>query len=425
MRLALLALAFLLLAPASAAQEDSGQEGSGFDRLSLEIRKRLDADALFSRQLDAAYTDAIRSSRYARADSIAVLARLSSVDDFGLPYDSLAWPSPADALALRFLRGDPAALDWIAEDGRWWGGFLTYDGEALIEYSPGDVHATAAIRPASQVALNRDREQILDLLREAGATAEDEAAVRLALSRLGGGHVWRDPVYTLISGQDALNDTADAFLAQYPDSRYERYVRREVRHRFRLVSRYAIHGGIGAGAGDGGLGSETKAGGGAALAVGVRAPWWHADLGFRGTALPIRESIVRSGGELVESEAIGVWILGVSTGPRIATEFFEVMPYVTGGFRAQDISVSFLEDAEDVERLSTYDPPNGLSWGYGLGLEFPLVAEEDESMRIGLRIDVGRLHTQFDGGFEDLLAGGITTATVGLTLTEFLMRRQP
>lgn len=401
-----------LAAPALAAQDIT--PGDDLDRLDAEIRASALAEEIYYLQLRAAYDLALIDGRYARADSVALLARLAWERTYDLPVESTAWPSSLDALALRFLRADRAALEWIAAGGRWWGGFtdpwLYGQGRYLPRRGP------ERVSPAMREALARDASRALDLLVQNGATPEEAAAASLAMAYLAGTPAPSSMVPSGISVEDQrrLNEGADRFLAQYPESRFGRFIRERIRYRTRPSGAFVLYLDMGGLYPEGELDTGTISQVALNIGLGLRERVWHADATVRGAILEVGETRSNEGGErLVEGERLGIYLLGLSGGPRLSVGNLDVLPYATVGVMAQDV----YSEEQDEPLLSSYEPPTTPGVGYGLALEYVFGRARPEwGERFGIRASVNRLHPRFNRGFEDLLGGGTTTVTLGVAI---------
>lgn len=402
MRLAPL-LALLFAAPLTA------QPATGYDRLADDLRQS-ETDGAQVARFEQAWDEAVADGRYARADSIAVLARVDAEAVTGVAYDSLAFPTPADALALRFLRGDPAALDWIADGGRWWAGFLTWDGEAVLTYQMGREAWLVWPREATREAIGRDSARAVDLLLSVGASGADVEAARLAMARLGAEVEW-GASRVEVEGQDDLNRAADRFLAEHPRNRYQAFVRREIRRRYAEIASAALYFDLGGAGAAGSLGEGTDVSIAIGAGAGVRLPRWHAGLSIRGGQLPFQQTAFSPRGTIEDGESLSALLFGLEAGPRLTLGPLDALPYVAGGYLLQTMAAP----SEDQPVYSTYEPPDRLSWGYGLALEVNLGTTPGEFTGRAIRLGVHRLHPQLSGAFADEFSGAMTTVTVGFS----------
>lgn len=404
-------LALLIAAPLAA------QPATGYDRLADDLRQSA-ADGVTVARFEQVWDEAVADGRYARADSIAVLARVDAEAATGVAYDSLAFPTPADALALRFLRGDPAALDWIANDGRWWGGFLTWDGEAVLTYQMGREAWLVWPREATREAIARDSARAVDLLLSAGASGADVGAARLALARLGAEVEW-GASRVQVEDQDDLNRAVDRFLEEHPRSRYEAFMRREIRRRYTEVASASLYFDLGGAGAEGSLGEGTDLSIAIGAGAGVRLPRWHAGLTIRGGQLPFHQTAFSPRGTIEDGESLSALLFGLEAGPRLTLGPLDALPYVAGGYLLQTMAAP----SEDQPVYSTYEPPDRLSWGYGLALEVDLGSTPGEFTGRAIRLGVHRLHPQLSGAFADDFSGAMTTVTVGFSSSLFAEER--
>lgn len=413
-----LLIAFILLAPGLAAQTNP----DGFDRLEDEVRATVLEAEIYQRQLSVAYDLALAEGRYARADSVAVLARELLEEWPQLPFGASAWPSAADALALRFLRGDLAALDWIADGGRWWQGFAS-EGRGGAVYTERPI-LYVRVRESTKVALARDSARVLSDLMEEGATEEQEAAARLALAFLTSDTDWSARGGVDPNDQTALNEGVDRFLLWYPESAYARFLRETVRHRYRPGGALVLYLDVGGAAPEATLGEATAFPFGFNVGFGLRGGLWNVELASHSAVLELDETLVNANGEeIVEGETLGIHLVGLSGGPRLALGDVDVLPYVSAGVLAQDITA---DGGENAPVFSTYEPPTRVGWGYGLALEYVVARGRPTwGQRLGLRAGVNRLHPHLNRGFEDLLGGSVTTFTVGIAAAFVVHDRVP
>ena len=425
MRFSLLALAFLSLPLAAQTPEDT----LGFGALDAEIRATpISGDAYF-RQLDEAWDRAMVAGQFGRADSVAVLAETFLIDTQGLPRDSVIWPSIADRLALGLLAGDLWAVQWLANDGDWWSTptatpypltdmVMVDGGLPRLILLPGP---RFGLRFSTANTLIRDSTAVPERLEASGATAEDAAMARLVIGKLllqppwGGGYIDT----RLTDAQQALNRRADAFLAAYPGSRFERYVREEIRLRYRAEGSVAFYIGVGSGWGSQRLAEATDFSIAGELGVGFRYKWLHADLAAHGSDLRVTETRVGSDGrDLVDGDVLSVSLAGVQVGPRVALGGLDVLPYVAGGLLLQNVSSP--EANEDPR--SSYSPPIRPGWGYGVALEY-LGGRQRRYGGTAVRLRVARIRPRLGRGFEDVLAGPVTSVTLGFSLSGILRSR--
>lgn len=423
MRLALIALAFFALPLAAQTPEDS----SRFEALDAEIRAIASSGEVYFRQLDEAWDRAVVARQFGRADSVAALAELFLVETQGLSRDSVTWPSAADRFALGLLAGDLWAVRWLATDGAWW------DTQSASTYPRSDLYLMGAprltvlpgprygLRPSTANTLRSDSTAVPERFAASGATPEEVDLARLAVRKLLLSRQWyggsRDPRLTDV--QEALNRSADAYLERYPTSTYGRWVREDVRLRYRADGSAGLYFTLGPGWGTGNLGEATKTSIAGELGFALRYKWWHSALSVHGGDLVVAETRVgTSGTDLVETDRLTVGLLGVEVGPRVALGGLDVLPYVAGGLLLQGVSA---QDTDEPE-LSTYDPATRLGWGYGAALEY-LGARPRRFGGTAIRLRVSRIYPRFDRGFETVLDGPITSVTFGVNFMGILRSR--
>ena len=431
MRRPLALAALLALAPAALAQTDRPAPGvppeasGGFDALDEEVRALGVPLDLYLTQLGEAWDRALVAQRYGRADSVAALAEQAILDTQGTSDEATIWPSAADRLALGLLAGDFWAVEWLREDGAWWETPTTavlYSGDVWVvpALSRAYIPRRFEVRRATANVLARDSAQVAGRLAGAGATPEMVAVARLAIGKVLAPPNWnvggRDPELT--PAQEALNDRVDAFLARFPGSAYERFVREEIRLRYRARGAISLFLGLGGGGATGNLDAITGPSIAGDIGIGVRYGFGHAEFGLFGSDLSIQETVVaRNGDDLVDGDRLSFALLGVSVGPRLPLAGLDVLPHVSGGLLLQGVSAP----GEDEFALSTYDPPVRPGWGYGIALEY-VPTRASRYGAIGYRVRATRLFPDLDG-FEGALDGPVTSITAGVSLTGILRER--
>ncbi len=410
--------AFFALASTAAAQ--TTPDSSGFDALDADIRASVLPDDLYRSQLEDAWDRAVVARRFGRADSIAVLAERLIVDTTGLPPGQVVWPGLGDRLAISLLQGDVAAVERLTDADGWRG------SEAGRPFPLPMTHATRRRRPTTWLSLRlstanvlaQDSAQVAARLAASGADPLAVAVGRLTTRRLLVAPEWsaslRDPALT--REQTALNRDADAFLARFPGSRFEPFVRTVIRVRYRVDGAVSFYLGIGSGWGAGTLGEATSYSVAGEMGVGVRYRWLHADAGFHGTDLQIAETRVAGGETVHAGDRLTLALVGVDVGPRLALGGLDVLPYVAGGLLIQGTTGPNTRTPEG----STYEPPERLGWGYGVSLEY-LGGRARRFGGVAVRVRAGRLVPRLDDrlGLND----PVTYVSAGLTLTGVVRRR--
>ncbi len=416
-----LLLAAVLLGAALPARVQTAPDSSGFAALDAEIRASVIPRDLYERQLQDAWDRAVVARQYGRADSIAVLAEAAIAETTGLPSDSISWPGLGDQLAVGLLRGDRAALDALSNDGAWREHpvVTSFPPFNLVSYDVALRRALLVrnrfvLRASTRNVLAQDSSAAVARLATNGADEEAVAVARLAIGKFLLQPTWSDGFHDaeLTDAQLALNERADAFLARFPSSRFEQFVREAVRLRYRADGTLSLYLGLGTGWAGKDLGGATGYSVAGEIGLGLRSGWFHTDAGFHGTDLRVTETRTVGDESVVEGDRLTIGLLGVDVGLRVPIGGLDVLPYLSGGLLLQGTSGA---NANEPER-STYEPPNRLGGGYGVALEYL----GDRSLRHGgtaVRARIGRLIPQFSDGFEDALDGPVTYASFGLTLS--------